>query len=294
MICKKPFWVEGAPVQCGRCIPCLQRERSIWQTRQDLEACCHPENLFVTLTLSPEALEEYHPDGSVSPVFFRNFLKRLRLKVSSPVRFFGIGEYGDLTWRPHYHVNLFGISLLEMPLIEDAWSLGGQTLGHVHAGSFSTATARYLTGYILKRMEKRTQCLKRGLAPEFRRMSKGLGLPAVPILARAIANAHSEEKWRLVEQSEWSPMFLRQSGRMRPLGRYLAEKVAEELGIEEAWKRRKTAYKEECAQELWDMYNSSSIDEKYDFEEKYRLRREGVVAQIEGKARALPLRRTIQ
>ena len=80
---------------------------------------------------------------------------------------------------------------------------------------------------------------------------------------------------------------------MRPLGRYLAEQVALELGIEDAWKRRKEAYKEECAQELWDMYNSTSDDEAYDFKETYAKRREGVVAQIEGRARVLGMRRTL-
>lgn len=292
MICKKPFWVEGAPVQCGRCIPCLQRERSIWQTRQDLEAACHSESCFITLTFSPEALNKYAKKG-VSPFHLTRFLKKLRKKTSGSLRYFAIGEYGDQTWRPHYHLNLFGFSLLESILVEDAWCWDGQANGHVHVAPYSTATARYLTGYVLKRWDKRKLCEEKGLRTEFRRMSKGLGLPAVPTLARAIANANSEEKWMAIENSEWSPMFLRQSGKMRPLGRYLAEKIAVELGIEEAWRKRKENYKEECAQELWDMYNGSSLDEAVDFEEKYRSRREGVVAQIEGKVKAFQLRRTL-
>ncbi len=88
-------------------------------------------------------------------------------------------------------------------------------------------------------------------------------------------------------------MFLRQGGRFRPLGRYLAEQVAMELGIEDAWQKRKDLYKQECAEELYELYADTEIGEASDIAKAYSDRRAGAVQRIEGKTKALGMRRTL-
>ena len=79
-----------------------------------LEATQHAESTFVTLTYSEQSLPKLPLVGGLLPTLQRKdvvgFLKRLRTNVS-PVkfRFFGCGEYGEQTERPHYHLLLFGL-----------------------------------------------------------------------------------------------------------------------------------------------------------------------------------------
>jgi hypothetical protein len=247
------------------------------------------ENCFVTLTYSQEAIEELKTGSCLSPVRLTNFLKRLRKQTEARgirFKYFAVGEYGERTWRPHYHLNLFGLSMLHEELITRAWSFRGRPIGHCHVVPFSTATARYVTGYILKRMERQTEARELGRTLEFRRMSKGLGLAGVPYLARSIRQ--SVPNLDTIRQSP--PMFIRVRGRKKALGRYIAGKLAEELGIEEAWVERKQAYMEELNEELFTLrVDFPTITPREAFEQ----RRAGVVSQIEGKTKALSMRRTI-
>ena len=105
------------PVGCGQCLPCRINKRREWTFRLELEASLHEHNSFVTLTYADQFLPE---DGSVNPRHTQLWLKRLR-KVLDPrkVRFFLCGEYGDQTFRPHYHACLFGVGLDDAHLDRD-------------------------------------------------------------------------------------------------------------------------------------------------------------------------------
>lgn len=70
------------------------------------EAQMHPENSFITLTYSDDHLPE---DYSIQLRTFQLFMKRLRETLGSKkIRFYGCGEYGEETLRPHYHAIIFG------------------------------------------------------------------------------------------------------------------------------------------------------------------------------------------
>jgi hypothetical protein len=192
-----------------------------------LEQMCHSESIFVTLTYDKDNLPEDH---SVDPKQFRNWIRRLR-RVLSPqkFRYFGVGEYGDETNRPHYHCMLFGVD----------WAVGDAVLaatwpfGNVHIGEVNSTTARYIAGYVVKKLyndkDPYVVNVLAGRHPEFMRCSAGseggIGLPGVKLLAK-----------KLQESKYYKPRVLMEvnHGRRKlPLGRYLREKLNKATGVTE-------------------------------------------------------------
>lgn len=47
---------------------------------------------------------------------YQLFFKRLRKWYGKPIRYFGTGEYGSKTQRPHYHFIIFGLKLDDLKL----------------------------------------------------------------------------------------------------------------------------------------------------------------------------------
>ena len=105
----QPFDVVNLP--CGQCIGCrLERSRQ-WAVRCMYEASLHTCNSFLTLTYDDDHIR-WSPVTGEQTLYKRDlqlFMKRLRKHLEPlKVRFFACGEYGDNTYRPHYHVILFG------------------------------------------------------------------------------------------------------------------------------------------------------------------------------------------
>ena len=103
-------------VPCGRCIGCrLERSRQ-WAMRCVHEASLYKNNCFITLTFNDYYLPK---DGSLHVEHFQKFMKRLRKRFGSGVRYFQCGEYGELLRRPHYHACLFNFDFPDRVL----WSI---------------------------------------------------------------------------------------------------------------------------------------------------------------------------
>tara|TARA_R110002072_G_scaffold196017_3_gene353387 strand:+ start:2238 stop:3008 length:771 start_codon:yes stop_codon:yes gene_type:complete len=69
------------------------------------EAQLYEDNCFITLTFDEEHLPN---DYSLNHDYFQKFMKRLRKEIApQKVRYFMCGEYGDDSWRPHFHAILF-------------------------------------------------------------------------------------------------------------------------------------------------------------------------------------------
>jgi len=92
-------------VGCGQCIHCRANRRREWVLRILLELEKHEFNTFLTLTYDDVHLPG---DQSLQPKHLTDFFKRLRKKVEYPIRYYAVGEYGEETERPHYHIALFG------------------------------------------------------------------------------------------------------------------------------------------------------------------------------------------
>lgn len=150
---------------CGQCIGCrLDRSRQ-WAVRCVHEASLHEENCFITLTYNDEHLPG---DRSLNHRDFQTFMKRLRKKFGSGIRFYMCGEYGEQYGRPHYHACLFnhsfkdqyfwklspsGENVFRSDDLEDLWSDEyGDLLGHCSTQEVNFRSAAYVARYIMKKV----------------------------------------------------------------------------------------------------------------------------------------------
>lgn len=197
-----------------------------------LEAISHgsENNSFVTLTYEGEI-------RSLVPEHLQLWLKRYRKRVSpAKVRYFAVGEYGDITWRPHYHVALFGrhycfggarvSGACQCPACLDVRETWGY--GHVMVGRLETASAQYIAGYCTKKMTHRSDIRLDGRHPEFARMSLKPGIGA-----DALWNVASEMMRLGLDDRGDVPTTLLQGGKSMPLGRYLTRRLRRLVGKDE-------------------------------------------------------------
>lgn len=201
-----------------------------------LEAAQYTDNCFLTMTYS----DEYLPSNlSVSPRTLSLFMKRLRKSWPDKIRYFGCGEYGDTTMRPHYHLALFNfpscirgqtrLTKENRPcceicsLVQSAWPYGGVMLG-----SLEQASIAYVAGYVTKKMTKHDDPRLEGRLPEFARMSlrPGIGLGMMHELASTLLTHKLDE--RMIDV----PTSLQHGKKKLPLGRYLRRKLRTFIGQE--------------------------------------------------------------
>lgn len=229
MKCIKPFISGGAAYGCGQCMPCRFNKRRIWAHRLMLEAKCHDRKCFATLTYAEE------PKGSsVNIKHVQDWLKRLRKKLQpKKIRYFVVGEYGEVSGRPHYHAALFGLGCDTGPVIGGTCQCRGcsdvrQTwgFGHVLLAPLEMKCAQYLCGYVTKKMTRRDDPRLLGRDPEFARMSlwPGIGADAMGAVSSEIM------RYGLTEV----PAGLRHGSTVLPLGRYLKGRLRRECGLEAA------------------------------------------------------------
>lgn len=251
MLCRNPFMKDGAAYGCGQCGPCRYTRRRTWAHRIMLEALVTPDKAFVGLSYS----ELYAPclDASfgrkplnLRPKHLQDFLKRLRAAVEPDrLRFFGVGEYGDISWRPHYHVILFGYptcargrTLREggstrplaykccrnCQLVQAVWPWGD-----IDIGSVSHHSASYCASYTVKKMTSKGDGRLYGRTPEFARMSlrPGIGVDGLWDVASSMM------KYGLDEREADVPSAIAYGKRQLPLGRYLRGKLRVMVGRDE-------------------------------------------------------------
>lgn len=199
-----------------------------------LEALQHSDNSFVTLTYSDEHLP---PGGSLNPKDTQDWLKRLRKAWQRPLRYYLVGEYGDLTQRPHYHLAAFGLPVCARGSTRKSKSIRGccnvcdlisDTWGHgqILSGSLETSSAQYVAGYVTKKMTSKDDPRLQGRHPEFARMSlrPGIGATALHEVASVLMEFGLED-----EQGD-VPSALRHGGRLLPLGRFMRRRLRELVG----------------------------------------------------------------
>lgn len=172
-------------IPCGGCVGCRVDKSSMWATRLMHESKWHAQKCFLTLTYD----DLYLPDGGtlepkVHEKFFKKFRKRLdddflralgprpkdqqvaALKLfrkANPLRYFWAGEYGDSTFRPHYHaivfgwdftgdrrfhsVNSRGENLYKSDTLNNLWGFGHCTIGEV-----TQESCGYVARYAMKKI----------------------------------------------------------------------------------------------------------------------------------------------
>lgn len=243
-ICPKSLGDHG----CAECLRNRVYDKRVWCHRMDLEARCHANNSFLTLTYSDENLpkpgHKFYPTevpGSLVQAHVVNFnkslLQALKSEGLSGYRYFFVGEYGDQTERPHYHAALFGVGPEYEDVVRRVWKKG-----HVMMAELNIASIRYITGYVTKKMNAPGDDRLNGRWPEFRLMSKGLGRNYVPSIVSALDCEQGEQLL-----TDDVPTSLRLHGRNMPLGRYMRDKI------------RKEVYKDDLPQQLAELLGSASL-----------------------------------
>lgn len=186
-----------------------------------LEATRHSENSFVTLTYAPEHLPE---SGSLVPQHLQKYLKVLRRSIEPhKIRYYAVGEYGDETFRPHYHLALFGAGESYRSAIAESWPYG-----IVDIGTLTLQSAQYVAGYVTKKMTKDDDPRLNGRYPEFARMSlkPGIGADAMADVATDFWEPLGQE---YIYRTGDVPMSINHGKKALPLGRYLRQKLRDEL-----------------------------------------------------------------
>lgn len=197
-------------IPCGQCMECRLQYARNWADRCMLEASLHEHNLFLTLTYDDDHVPRSYNDVgtevlSLAKVDLQKFFKRLRtdisrayrgLKISKrslilserTIRYFACGEYGDHTFRPHYHAIVFGLDVDDLVFdhvsksgnnlyvsktLDDIW-----TLGNVFVGDVSWNSCAYVARYVTKKQKGFTadSYIQLGIEPEFVLMSRRPGI----------------------------------------------------------------------------------------------------------------------
>lgn len=187
-------------VPCGQCLGCRLEKSRQWAIRCLHEAQMHDFSSFVTLTYSDEELPA---DGSLNYRDYWLFMRRLRRRYPK-VRFYMCGEYGESTFRPHYHACLFGVHfgdrvpyrdsgsgfrLYRSDLLDRLWEKGLCSIGDV-----TFESAAYVARYVTKKVTGKVASAHYerfspvtgeivNVKPEFANMSRNPGIGA-PWLAK--------------------------------------------------------------------------------------------------------------
>lgn len=216
-----------------------------------LESLVHERASFVTLTYADENLPE---GGTVIPRHLQLFMKRVRKHAGRGIRFFGVGEYGDLTQRPHYHLALFGLGRSEADVIGRSWNLGFS-----YVGDLTLDSAQYIAGYVTKKMTGKDDARLEGRHPEFARMSlrPGIGALAARDVASALQNRHG---WDEIGRLGDVPNVLKHGRKSLPLGRYMRTKLRAEMNFEVLNEPEEAAIKRSA--EMLDVYRTYLTDEE--------------------------------
>jgi hypothetical protein len=141
---------------CGKCAECKSKRASEWALRCKHEIACHDLNCFITLTYDDDHL----PSFLIVKDEFQKFIKRLRKKIKTKLKYIVSHEYGGRSGRPHHHAIIFGWSppnqsflmeapsgepLYTSPLLDELWPHGFHSIGDANA-----KTAYYIASYSLK------------------------------------------------------------------------------------------------------------------------------------------------
>lgn len=212
-------------VPCGQCIECRLRKSRDWAARIMCEVSLVPNNVFLTLTYSDEFLP--HGRGALPSLDFshlQTFMKDLRRYCEyhyghTGIRYYGAGEYGDRSARPHFHLCLFNLPnelMNEMvyfsksfngdlyytnPIFSQIWSKG-----HCIAGDLTFQSAAYVARYVVKKMTGESASVydTLGIEPERALMSRRPGIGR---------EFYERNKYSIYKNDEF---FLPVVGRLKP------------------------------------------------------------------------------
>lgn len=248
----------------------------------------HGDSSFLTLTYD----EEHHaklpltPSGrSLDFSHHEKFLKSLRRRYTqNNIRYYGCGEYGERSGRPHFHYILHGFpacsgSRCHHPsgkftceacnVVRAAWKKG-----HIYLGEATKDSIAYVANYITKgwtQLNDYTSPLLDGRVPEDHRCSGGLGGTAIDKIAEDFINNIDFSESFLGTEGD-VPSVLKTDGRLYPIGRYLKSRFRKKLGWSETGlpKEKMNEWKKEM-QQLYEKTIGPTYQKASDYTKKVYL-----------------------
>ena len=132
MQCTNSHWIEKQQIRvpCGVCRACRIRRATDWTIRitNDLARDYDHRGMFITLTYNDNSVPlNYKPlnrEGAfklpytLNKKHLQNFFKNLRMTLQrtyndkTKIKYYACGEYGEKTFRPHYHAIVLGLNYL--------------------------------------------------------------------------------------------------------------------------------------------------------------------------------------
>jgi hypothetical protein len=218
MQCSYPYRTSNnKEVRCGRCMPCRISRKRMWTGRMIAEAAHSPmASLFITLTYNNENLPE---NASLSPRDLRKYIDTTRKTSYGKFRYFAVGEYGDKSFRPHYHMIAFNVghSTAVQQAFAEKWNKG---FTHIEPIMDSTQCAGYVAAYCTKKMTtSEDPRLKDGMYPEFARQSRNPPIGA-PLFHKMVDELKTEKGSHVIAQYCDVPSTYRIAGKIYPIDKY--------------------------------------------------------------------------
>lgn len=191
--------IQIVPVACGKCCGCRLDRSKDWADRMLLEYATTRDRvkprtaLFLTLTYDDHHLRFVKSTDDGTPLAtlclhdMQVFVKRLRNHYPDrKIRYYYAGEYGDNTYRPHYHMILYGFDLGDYPdcyiysrdsklktdLYESPYLNALWEHGEVKFAIANYETFCYVARYILKKQYGDDKLWYRGRVPPMSYCSK--------------------------------------------------------------------------------------------------------------------------
>lgn len=263
-------YADSLPIACGQCTECRLQKAREWANRLYLEKQNYKEDecWYITLTYDDvylpfhttrncdtgEEIEGVSLDKKHMQKFLRDLRRYYKYNYNiQGIRFFGCGEYGEETERPHMHLIMFGLpldltklkaagknklgqQLWTHEVIEKIWKKGGIKIGRVTWDSCC-----YVARYVMKKQtgeNAKTYYKALGRIPPFVNMSRNPG----------IGRAYFEENAYYIYETDSIPIANRKTTELvkppKAFDRWMEEYFQEEME-ELKEKRRKEAEERE-------------------------------------------------
>lgn len=206
---------------------CRIRKRKDDTARILLETTTHPRQAsFVTLTYNDNNLPvtgEYVPTLEKKKTL--KWVNNVQRKIGN-FRYYIVGEYGDESGRPHYHMGLFPTYDAQVAMLTREWPHG-----FTSAYPMSPGTAQYLAAYTTKKLTSSSdERLLPGQEPEFRTSSRRPPLGHA-FVAEVVAQYRTVAGRKVTDERGDIEKTFRYQGTVYPLPKYVIRKAREALGI---------------------------------------------------------------
>lgn len=174
---------------------------------------------FYTLTYD----EDHCPSGgTLDKKRTLQWLKDTQKRETGNFRYYLVGEYGETSFRPHYHLVLFPAHISQVKHLANCWKSG-----FTQVSELSPARARYCANYTAKKLTKGNDPRLAGREPEFRTSSRNppIGSEFIKQLGPQVRKAG------IIEKTGDVPRSFRTDGKIYPIGKWALDKLRADLGV---------------------------------------------------------------